>query len=947
MRAMKAALVAAAGLSALVTTTANGDIRVLVVGDASNPSWQADVISKVQANGRVDGVFDSFNNNGGGVPSLDQLKSYDVVLVWTDFGTDDSVGLGNVLADYVDAGGSVVEMAFGLYDAPNIGIQGRWKTGGYATMTATGQLAGTVQGIGTRQISSHPILQGVGAFDGGTSSFRLGATVTPGSYLIASWNDPGETPLVVTRHVNAGKVAGLNFFPPSSDVRGDFWTAGTGGDILIANAINFVANNSVDALIIGAATPAWVAEVKDRLLESGRVGGRIDIVDGITTTPSVADLRRYDTVLVFSDIPFANFIALGNNLADYVDSGGGVIISTFATADSPGYHPGGRFEAEGYNPFTLGTTTTSPVTLATRFIAEHPLLKNIGSFDGGSSSYRSQAGFRPGSVPIASWSDGLPLVAATPGRKGRIAGLNFYPPSSVSRSDFWNRGTDGSALIANAMNWTARNDNDVLILGDNSIGNVIGDITSKLRPELDGTIDAFDTTTGTPSIARLRKYDSIMVYANVPSADANALGDRLAEFVDGGGGVVDMFATTVGGFAIGGRFDSQGYSGLLVGGNTQPGTLTLGARLEPLHPVLENVGEVNIGGLGAHNSGGVRPGSLRIADLSNGAPFVVERATGTGRVLTLNFFPGSNDLFSGLWLPSTDGAKLMANALDHVARSDIEVLSLATENVASSLTADVREKIDRTSRIRTPIDAYNNAGGNPPVGLLKAYDAVLAWSNVGQPDGVDLGNRLAEYADGGGGVVTMSGLHANDAFGARGRWINRPYGAAAFGAGVFRESGQSIATRHFPVHPTLVGVNTLSLGAGGIHDFTDVSSIGVRIADMTNGRPLVAEAKASGARQTIALNMFPTSTDGTGNGWDATTRGGLLMANSLTYVSKERPCRADFNGDAFLDFFDYSDYVDCFETGTCPPGRTADFNGDGFVDFFDYADYVTAFEQGC
>ncbi|XVJ59475.1 MAG: hypothetical protein HEQ23_08735 [Tepidisphaera sp.] len=65
-------------------------------------------------------------------------------------------------------------------------------------------------------------------------------------------------------------------------------------------------------------------------------------------------------------------------------------------------------------------------------------------------------------------------------------------------------------------------------------------------------------------------------------------------------------------------------------------------------------------------------------------------------------------------------------------------------------------------------------------------------------------------------------------------------------------------------------------------------------------------------------------------------------------AANRRPeCPADFNGDGFLDFFDYGDYVDCFENGVCPPGRTADFNGDAFVDFFDYADYVTAFETGC
>jgi hypothetical protein len=55
------------------------------------------------------------------------------------------------------------------------------------------------------------------------------------------------------------------------------------------------------------------------------------------------------------------------------------------------------------------------------------------------------------------------------------------------------------------------------------------------------------------------------------------------------------------------------------------------------------------------------------------------------------------------------------------------------------------------------------------------------------------------------------------------------------------------------------------------------------------------------------------------------------------------PCPADFNGDGFVDFFDYDAYVLAFEVG----GQTADFNGDGFIDFFDYDAYVLAFERGC
>jgi hypothetical protein len=77
--------------------------------------------------------------------------------------------------------------------------------------------------------------------------------------------------------------------------------------------------------------------------------------------------------------------------------------------------------------------------------------------------------------------------------------------------------------------------------------------------------------------------------------------------------------------------------------------------------------------------------------------------------------------------------------------------------------------------------------------------------------------------------------------------------------------------------------------------------------------------------------------------------GTLVIAGIGTNVRAIRssPCLADFNADGFIDFFDYNAFVECFEGGTCPPGRSADFNADGFVDFFDYDGFVGAFEAGC
>ncbi len=88
---------------------------------------------------------------------------------------------------------------------------------------------------------------------------------------------------------------------------------------------------------------------------------------------------------------------------------------------------------------------------------------------------------------------------------------------------------------------------------------------------------------------------------------------------------------------------------------------------------------------------------------------------------------------------------------------------------------------------------------------------------------------------------------------------------------------------------------------------------------------------------------FVASDVGTGSVVEAAVDAVNLSALDCTPPS----CPADFNGDGFLDFFDYDSFVNCFETGVCPPGKTADFNSDGFADFFDYDAYVLAYEVGC
>ncbi len=71
--------------------------------------------------------------------------------------------------------------------------------------------------------------------------------------------------------------------------------------------------------------------------------------------------------------------------------------------------------------------------------------------------------------------------------------------------------------------------------------------------------------------------------------------------------------------------------------------------------------------------------------------------------------------------------------------------------------------------------------------------------------------------------------------------------------------------------------------------------------------------------------------------------GGVGVMLLHVHIDCMAACRADFNSDDVVDFFDYLDFVEAFSSGAV----SADFNSDGVVDFFDYLDFVSEFSNGC
>jgi hypothetical protein len=212
-----------------------------------------------------------------------------------------------------------------------------------------------------------------------------------------------------------------------------------------------------DVAICGApATTSWNTDVQTKLMATGQFNS-VAVIDIGQTTPSLATLQLYDALLVYTDVGAINATQFGNDLALYIDQGGGVVCCTFTNASVP---LGGNFNTATYQTLVpLGQTQGTMLTLGTVYLPNHPLMNGVTSFNGGSSSFMSTSTtITTNSYLVADWSNGAPLLIVNDQvgpMSVRRVDLNFYPPSGDSRSDFWDVNTDGGLIMANALTYVA------------------------------------------------------------------------------------------------------------------------------------------------------------------------------------------------------------------------------------------------------------------------------------------------------------------------------------------------------------------------------------------------------------------------------------------------------------------------------------------------------------
>lgn len=170
---------------------------------------------------------------------------------------------------------------------------------------------------------------------------------------------------------------------------------------------------------------------------------------------------NYDVVFISTDAPSfhtsPNIGKLVTALTSFVQSGGGIVLSAFAstTIGIVG------FSYIDYLPTTarnneVTNTRTGASTLG-QFDSSDPIMTNVSTFDAGTSRFGSQnLNVNPGASIVAKYADGGPLIVKRTVGNARTVTLNFYPASSDVGNVFWNSSTDGATIMVNSILWAGK-----------------------------------------------------------------------------------------------------------------------------------------------------------------------------------------------------------------------------------------------------------------------------------------------------------------------------------------------------------------------------------------------------------------------------------------------------------------------------------------------------------
>jgi len=171
-----------------ITATSGPDILILSADDDSDGDSPIQAI--LQAYGDL-GTVDIYDARYV-IPPLSLLKAYDVVLTWANYAFADEVIIGDMLADYVDLGGKVINLTWSFGGVGN-NLSGRFITQNYTAIRSV-SFVSTPECLDYYNTSS-PIMFGI--THACSNWYSTGTYLTSGSSMVAEYGD-GEL-LIATK----------------------------------------------------------------------------------------------------------------------------------------------------------------------------------------------------------------------------------------------------------------------------------------------------------------------------------------------------------------------------------------------------------------------------------------------------------------------------------------------------------------------------------------------------------------------------------------------------------------------------------------------------------------------------------------------------------------------------------------------------------------------------
>jgi hypothetical protein len=202
--------------------------------------------------------------------------------------------------------------------------------------------------------------------------------------------------------------------------------------------------------IVAAAPPGYADEVRNYLVATGKFEV-INIYDASVGTPTLADLQLHTAVLVFSDKLFYDPVLLGNNVADYYDAGGRVVLAMFSTI-AGNTHIQGRFgdAAMGYmisNPMGSASSGMDD-SLGMVLEPQSKLMRDVTTFNA-FATFKLVGEPVNGATVVARWSSGQPLIVRGIVNGRNRVDVNFYPPATQNMMPHWTG--SGAQILRNAL----------------------------------------------------------------------------------------------------------------------------------------------------------------------------------------------------------------------------------------------------------------------------------------------------------------------------------------------------------------------------------------------------------------------------------------------------------------------------------------------------------------